>query len=127
MNNFVRVTRSGEIAVITIDNPPLNAISPGVPEGLIAAIDELERDAALKAAIVMGAGRTFIAGADIKEFNKITSGQKARGDGLHPLLSRIENCAKPIVIAIHGNALGGGLELAMAGHYRIATPDAQLG
>ena len=81
----------------------------------------------MKAAVLIGGGRTFIAGADIKEFEKMTSGKTERGAGLLPLLLKIENCAKPVVIAIHGNAFGGGLEIAMSGHYRVASPDAQVG
>ena len=105
----------------------MNALSPGVLESILAAMEAVECDPEIKTAVLTGAGSTFIAGADIKEFGKITAGQKPRGEGLHPLLSRIEDCRKPIVMAIHGNAFGGGLELAMAGHYRIATPDARLG
>jgi 3-hydroxyacyl-CoA dehydrogenase len=127
MNDLVQFGRDRDVAILTIDNPPVNAISPGVPEGLLAGIDRVESDPEIKAAVLIGAGSTFIAGADIREFNKIASGQKKRGEGLHPLLSRIENCRKPLVVAIHGNAFGGGLELAMAGHYRVATPSAQLG
>ncbi len=80
---------------------------------------------AIKAAVVIGGGRTFVAGADIKEFGKMTSGGPRRS--LLPLLLQIENSTKPIVMAIHGNAFGGGLELAMAGHYRVASPTAQVG
>ena len=127
MNDLVQFGRDRDVAILTIDNPPVNAISPGVPEGLFAGIDRVESDPEIKAAVLIGAGSTFIAGADIREFNKIASGQKKRGEGLHRLLSRIENCRKPLVVAIHGNAFGGGLELAMAGHYRVATPSAQLG
>lgn len=127
MKDLVQFTKDQDIAILTINNPPVNAISPGVPEGLLAGIDATESDPEIKAAVLIGAGSTFIAGADIKEFNKITSGEKKRGEGLHPLLSRIESCRKPVVMAIHGNAFGGGLELAMAGHYRVAVPGAQLG
>ena len=125
MNNLVKVTKENDIAVITIDNPPVNALSPGVPEGLAAAIDELNRDATVKAAVVIGAGRTFVAGADIKEFGKMVA--TGRRGSLLPLLRKIEDSAKPVVMAIHGQAFGGGLELAMAGHYRVASPTAQVG
>jgi 3-hydroxyacyl-CoA dehydrogenase len=126
MNDLVQFNKDRDVAIITINNPPVNALSPGVLEGILAAMEVVECDPEIKTAVLTGAGSTFIAGADIKEFGKITAGQKPRGEGLH-LLSRIEDCRKPIVMAIHGNAFGGGLELAMAGHYRIATPDARLG
>ena len=126
MNNLVRISTNGDIAVITIDNPPVNALSPGVPEGILAAIDQMNQDPAVRAAVVIGAGRTFVAGADIREFGKMTSGARSRGS-LLPLLLRIEDSNKPVVMAIHGTAFGGGLELAMAGHYRVASPAAQVG
>jgi 3-hydroxyacyl-CoA dehydrogenase len=126
MNNLVRVSTNDDVTVITIDNPPVNALSPGVPEGILAAIDQMNQDPAIKAAVVIGAGRTFVAGADIKEFGKMTSGVRSRGS-LLPLLLRIEDSRKPVVMAIHGSAFGGGLELAMAGHYRVASPSAQVG
>ena len=127
MNNLVRITKNkdSDIAIITIDNPPVNALSPGVPEGILAAIDEINSDPAVKAAVVIGGGRTFVAGADIKEFGKMTSGGPRRS--LLPLLLHIEDSGKPVVMAIHGQAFGGGLELAMAGHYRVASPTAQVG
>ena len=127
MSDLVELTRDGDIAVITIHNPPVNALSPGVPEGIAAAIEQILRDDSIKAVVLTGGGRTFIAGADIKEFGKITSGQRSRGAGLLPLLHQVEDCRKPVVMAIHGTAFGGGLELAMAGHYRVAAPHAQLG
>jgi 3-hydroxyacyl-CoA dehydrogenase len=127
MTDLVQLTRHGEIAVVTINNPPVNALSPGVPEGIAAAIEQIESDSSVRAAVIIGAGRTFVAGADIKEFGKVTSGKAARGDGFKPLLLRIEDCRKPIVMAIHGTAFGGGLELAMAGHYRVTVPSAQVG
>jgi 3-hydroxyacyl-CoA dehydrogenase len=97
-----------------------------VPEGIWAAIDEMNGDPAIKVAVVIGAGRTFVAGADIKEFGKMTSGASPRRS-LLPLLLHIEDSGKPVVMAIHGNAFGGGLELAMSGHYRVASPTAQVG
>jgi 3-hydroxyacyl-CoA dehydrogenase len=125
MNNLVRISKQDDVAVITIDNPPVNALSPGVPEGIEAAIDEVNRDPAIKAAVVIGSGRTFVAGADIKEFGKMTSGGPRRS--LLPLLLHVEDITKPVVMAIHGTSFGGGLELAMAGHYRVASPAAQVG
>jgi len=127
MSDLVQLAKDNSIAIITINNPPVNALSPGVPEGISAAMDEVDRDAGVKAAVLIGGGRTFVAGADIKEFGKITSGKASRGEGFKPLLLRVEDCRKPVVMAIHGTAFGGGLELAMAGHYRVAVPAAQVG
>ncbi len=126
MSDLVQLTKDNGIAIITINNPPVNALSPGVPEGIAEAIEQLQEDRDIKAAVLIGGGRTFVAGADIKEFGKMTAG-KSRGPGLLPLLLKIENCSKPVVMAIHGTAFGGGLELAMAGHYRVAVPNAQVG
>jgi 3-hydroxyacyl-CoA dehydrogenase len=126
MVDLVRFTKSKNIGVITINNPPVNAVSPGVPEGISDAIDQLQEDDALHAAVLMGGGNTFVAGADIKELGKIASG-KPRGASLLPLLLKIEDCSKPIVMAIHGTAFGGGLEIAMAGHYRVAVRSAKVG
>jgi 3-hydroxyacyl-CoA dehydrogenase len=126
MTDLVQLTKDNGIAVITINNPPVNALSPGVPEGISDALDQVAKDDSVKAAVLIGGGRTFVAGADIKEFGKMTSG-KPRGAGLLPLLLKIEDSSKPVVIAIHGTAFGGGLELAMAGHYRVAVSSAQVG
>jgi 3-hydroxyacyl-CoA dehydrogenase len=127
MSDLVQLTKDKDVAIITINNPPVNALGPGVPEGISQAIKEIIQDESVKAAVVIGAGRTFVAGADIKEFGKITSGKKDRGAGLLPLLRQIEDCPKPVVMAIHGMAFGGGLELAMSGHYRVGAPGAQVG
>ena len=127
MSDLVQFTKDGNIAVITINNPPVNALSPGVPEGIAEAIERVGMEADVHAAVLIGGGRTFVAGADIKEFGKMTSGAKSRGAGLLPLLLKIEDSRKPVVMAIHGTAFGGGLELAMAGHYRVAAPGAQVG
>jgi 3-hydroxyacyl-CoA dehydrogenase len=126
MDDLVQFTKSGDIAVITINNPPVNALSPGVPEGISESIDQLQRDDGLKAAVLIGGGNTFIAGADIKELAKMAAG-KPRGAGLLPLLLKIEDCRKPVVAAIHGTALGGGMEIAMACHYRVAVRSAKVG
>ncbi len=126
MSELVNYTRRGEIGVITINNPPVNALSPGVPEGIMAGIDAAERDPEVRAVVVIGGGRTFIAGADIREFGKITGGEKER-IALYPLMNKIEDSSKPVVMAIHGTAFGGGLETAMSGHYRVAVGTAQVG
>ena len=127
MSNLVEYAKHGEIAVITINNPPVNALSPGVPEGIAEGIDRASSDHGIKAAVVIGAGRTFVSGADIKEFDKMRSGGAQSSLSFPDLLNHIEACPKPVVMAIHGNALGGGLELAMSGHYRVAMPAAQVG
>src|SRR6516225_10677055 len=127
MSEFVRLTKDQDIAVITIDNPPVNALSPGVPEGVVAAVEQIQRDDSVRAAVLIGAGKTFIAGADIKEFVKLTSGQRQDDIGILPHLLKIEDSCKPIVVAIQGNALGGGLEVAQACHYRVAARDARVG
>jgi 3-hydroxyacyl-CoA dehydrogenase len=126
MSDLVRVSKDNEIAIITIDNPPVNAISPEVQQGLSNAIARINGDASVKAAVLIGGGRTFIAGADINQFVKITSGLAKRTSFL-PGLLQIEDCRVPVVVAIHGNALGGGLEVAMSCHYRVASPDARVG
>jgi 3-hydroxyacyl-CoA dehydrogenase len=126
MTDLVQLTSDNGIAVITINNPPVNALSPGVPEGILEALDQIAQDGSVKATVLIGSGRTFVAGADIKEFGKMTSG-KSRGPGLLPLLLKIEDTAKPVIVAVHGTAFGGGMELAMAGHYRVALATAQFG
>ena len=126
MSDLIQLTKENGVAVITINNPPVNALSPGVPEGISAALDQIAQDDTTKAVVLIGGGRTFIAGADIKEFGKMTSG-KPRGAGLLPFLLKIEDSRKPVIVAIHGTAFGGGLEVAMACHYRVAVSSAQVG
>jgi 3-hydroxyacyl-CoA dehydrogenase len=118
----VRVVKNGDIAVVEIDNPPVNATSQAVRAGLAAAIAVLASDAAVAAIIIAAAGRTFVAGADIKE-----QGRPPQPPFLPEVCNAIEACPKPVVAAIHGNALGGGFELALAAHARIATADARVG
>jgi 3-hydroxyacyl-CoA dehydrogenase len=129
MNNVVKLerpTEAADIPVIVIDNPPVNAIGQDVYEGLLSTFEVLSNDDSLKAVVITAAGRTFIAGADIKLLE-----QAARGEGgrlyLHDLLEKIETFPKPVVVALHGTALGGGMELAMSAHYRVAAPEAQMG
>jgi 3-hydroxyacyl-CoA dehydrogenase len=127
MSDLVTFSNQDGIGVITMDNPPVNALSPGVPEGILAAIERAQSDAAIKALVLIGSGRTFIAGADIREFGKITSGERKEGLRLAELMLVMEDSAKPLVCAIHGTAFGGGLEVAMGAHYRVAVPSAQVG
>ena len=110
MSDLVQLTKDNDIAIITINNPPVNALSPGVPEGIAEAIEQIDKDASVKAAVLIGGGKTFIAGADIAEFGKITSGKRQGGVGLVPILARMEDCTKPVVMAIHGQAFGGARE-----------------
>ena len=126
MNDLVTYSHDGELAVITINNPPVNALSPGVPEGIAAGVARANTDDAIKGVVLIGGGRTFIAGADIKEFGKVVAGEKEEGS-LLPLLLTLEDSAKPVVVALHGSAFGGGLEIAMACHYRVADKAAQVG
>ena len=126
-NPLVTITRSDGVATIQVDNPPVNALSHGVAEGIAKAIAAVSADPAIRAIVLQGAGRTFVAGADIKELEEAAWGRGSGGPDLHALLQQIEDCVKPVVVAIHGTALGGGLELAMAGHFRVALRDALLG
>jgi 3-hydroxyacyl-CoA dehydrogenase len=122
---LVGFERDQDIAIITIENPPVNALSPGVVEELKAAIERANADAEVRAIVVIGGGRTFISGADVHEFQKPAAGEYVAK--IRACLSTIEDSAKPVVMAIHGAALGGGLETAMAGHYRLIAPSAQVG
>ncbi len=126
MSDLVQYTKDGNVAILTINNPPVNALSPGVPEGILEGIEKAGADKEVGAIVIIGGGRTFIAGADIKEFGKITAGTRPRLT-LYPVLLKIEDSRKPVTMAIHGTAFGGGLEVAMAGHYRVAVASAQVG
>jgi len=126
MSELVKLSVEGDVAVVTVDNPPVNALSPGVPEGIRSSIETAAQNSKVRAILVIGAGRTFIAGADIREFGKIVRGERPRLS-LLPTLLAIEDCPKPVIMAIHGTAFGGGLEVAMAGHYRVIAPGAQVG
>ena len=116
-----------DVAVIRIDNPPVNALSNDVIAGLRAEIAKAAADPAARAIVVVGAGRTFVAGADIKGLEGMAWGDMSGAPDMHDTFAAIEDCPKPVVMAMHGTALGGGLELAMSGHYRVATRDARLG
>ncbi|HJZ94179.1 MAG TPA: enoyl-CoA hydratase-related protein, partial [Gemmataceae bacterium] len=127
MSDLVTLTRDGDVGIVTLNNPPVNALSPGVLDGLIAALKALRAEDAVKGIVLNGSGKMFCGGADINEFGKLTSGKKSLDVGFGVLLSELEDSPKPVVCAIHGTAFGGGLEMAMACHYRVATPDAQVG
>lgn len=122
MAEVVSYRREGKIALITVDNPPVNALSLPVRAGLAKAFTQFAADGDAAAAVLICAGRTFIAGADITEFDK-----PIEEPWLPKVIHQIEDCAKPVVAAIHGTALGGGLETAMGCHYRVAVATAQVG
>ncbi|MCB5198393.1 enoyl-CoA hydratase/isomerase family protein [Loktanella sp. TSTF-M6] len=119
---YVSYDLQDRVAVLTVDNPPVNALGQAVRQGLWDAITRFDADDGADAAVIIGAGRLFIGGADITEF-----GKPPVEPYLPDVINRIADSPKPVVAAIHGTALGGGLEVALGAHYRIATPTAKLG
>lgn len=124
MSEYVTIANDGNVAVITLDNPPVNAMSFHLREALTAALSTVENDASVEAVVIACAGRTFISGADISEFGTPKAMAKPN---LPDLCTQLESLTKPTVAAIHGTALGGGLEVALSCHYRIADKKAQVG
>ena len=118
----ISTRKHGDVLIILSNNPPVNALSTPVRQGLVEAIAEAESDESVKAVVIACEGQTFFAGADITEF-----GKPPQQPWLPLVVDTIENCSKPVVAAIHGTALGGGLEVALACHYRVAVPSAKLG
>lgn len=121
--SIIEQSRQGNVLVLTVNNPPVNAFSPGVPEGLHAGLDVAEKDDSIGAVVIIGGGRTFIAGADIKTFDM----PREQAPDLRGFISRLDGFPKPTVAAIHGTALGGGMEVTLACNYRVASSDAQMG
>ncbi|HKN29640.1 MAG TPA: 3-hydroxyacyl-CoA dehydrogenase NAD-binding domain-containing protein [Roseiarcus sp.] len=122
INPVAELTLDGDVATVTINSPPVNALSQVVREGLKRGVEAAEANPAVKAIAIICAGRTFIAGADISEF-----GKPPAAPYLPDVLDTIENASKPVVAALHGTALGGGFEVALTAHYRIAVPSAKCG
>ncbi len=122
MTNPISTRHHGDVLIIESNNPPVNALSAAVRQGLVDAIEQAEGDDKVKAVVIACEGQTFFAGADITEF-----GKPPVMPWLPQVVDRIEACTKPVVAAIHGTALGGGLEVALGCHYRVAVPSAKLG
>jgi 3-hydroxyacyl-CoA dehydrogenase len=122
LNAVTDLSCDGEIAVVTIDNPPVNALSAEVRDGIYEALRQAIKDDAVQAIVLMCAGRTFVAGGDIASL-----GSRQSGAPMREIAALIEASPKPVVTAIHGAALGGGFELSLAAHWRIATPSARVG
>ena len=120
--NVVTTRLQGQVLIVTVNNPPVNALSVHVRAGLVAAMEQADADASVKAVLVVGEGKTFIAGADIREF-----GKPPLPPFLPDVCNRIEACSKLVVAVVQGAALGGGMEIAMSAHYRLALPKAQFG
>jgi len=122
INEVTDLTLEGDIAVLTLNSPPVNALSAPVRDGIFKGIGEAVANPATRAIVLICQGQTFIAGADISEF-----GKPPKGASLFDAQAAIENARVPVIAAIHGTALGGGLEVALTCHYRVAVPSAKCG
>lgn len=122
INAVTSLAVEGEIAVLSLNSPPVNALSQQVRAGIQQGINQAVADSAVKAIVLICEGRTFIAGADITEF-----GKPPQAPSLHEVTNTVESASKPVIAAIHGTALGGGLEVALCCHYRVAVPSAKCG
>lgn len=122
MKSPVVIERDGDVALIVLDHPPVNALAQPVRAAMLAAIESLDADPAVRAIVLHAIGPNFIAGADVSEFD-----QPPRAPLLNDLLLRLEACGKPVIAALHGATLGGGAEAGLASHYRCATPDLRFG
>src|SRR5881398_3404405 len=118
----ISTRKHGDVLIVLSNNPPVNALSTAVRQGIVDAIAEAEADDSVNAVVIACEGQTLFAGADIKEF-----GKPPQMPWLPEVVDTIENCSKPVVAAIHGTAFGGGLEVALGCHYRVADPSAKLG
>jgi 3-hydroxyacyl-CoA dehydrogenase len=127
INAVTDLSREGDVAVITLNHPPVNALNEAMRDGLVTALAEAGKDSAAKAILLICAGRTFIAGADISEFDKVQKGPGLQESTFKEAQDAFNKVQKPIVAAIHGTALGGGLEVAMCCHYRVAVASARFG
>ncbi|MBV8276806.1 MAG: enoyl-CoA hydratase/isomerase family protein, partial [Verrucomicrobia bacterium] len=127
MSDFVKFSTEDTVGIITIDNPPVNVLSSDVCEQIERCLDTIASNAAIEAAVLIGAGRSFVAGADINELANASGAGRTLVPKLGHLLGKLETLNKPAIAALHGSALGGGLELAMAAHYRVAAPGTKLG
>ena len=122
MSQLVQTRRDGEVAVIIVDNPPVNALKYEVRAGILEGVTKASTDAGVAAIVIASAGRTFIAGADITEF-----GKPPKAPSLIDVIAAIDEVKKPVIAAMHGTPLGGGLEITLACHFRVAAPDTRLG
>jgi 3-hydroxyacyl-CoA dehydrogenase len=122
MTDAVLRSTQGRIAILTVNNPPVNALAAGVRDGIKDGVEAMAADSNIDAIVLIGGGRTFIAGADIREF-----GKPPKGANLNDVIATMENCSKIVVAALHGTPLGGGLETALGAHYRVSLASTRVG